>query len=617
MSSTKRRHVIVELVDKCQITTKLDNIILMGGAGPCPILSINDHVLIRVRIPNGPHPLDKGGSCDCYIPGVILALPENIRKGHALYSAVVYNGKSVTCSRRGIIKISKSKYLDICNFIKSKSQMATKSKDASDSHSKVSSRQSSIHIPQANDSPCSAHSTNSLHTYVSALSVHSQSESTASSGTANQSHTESRISPAQSQSGISSLPSLDRKQDKMLTSQKSEDIGRILELQQSQRELLEQQQRDLDTIQLRQQEMEARLKLSNKVDDAESRQEVEEAANNSLDSNTLSNSREIPPPVGDGDDGDDGGDGGDVKEASLVPVTFDQAVNTDTWTEDRGVGTDPMMESRGVGTEWSESETDSDSDIIPLGRSLDHCIMTSTPIPSLTPSPQFLTPLATPTHHSSHYPSPSPTPSTIDLTPSHDPPLDNEPDDQHSKTTPPNSTLDHPSSTIGDLPQLGYYSNAEKDPLVNQHVLARWPDDGWYYRGVVIKPLGQMWYQVMDASEDVETIHALDIIIDMQDALKPLQVGDTVAGLHPHFPYSYAPGKITGIAADGYHISLKLYDDTESLLPRQEVYHLAKAKHLQDIEYLKSREQAWMGQEVVARRDKDGLYLPGRCMFPV
>ena len=120
-----------------------------------------------------------------------------------------------------------------------------------------------------------------------------------------------------------------------------------------------------------------------------------------------------------------------------------------------------------------------------------------------------------------------------------------------------------------------------------------------------------MWYQVQDASQDTENIHAVDILIDLQDAQKPLAVGDTVTALHPCYEHSYAPGRVTGMAADGFHFSVTLYDGTEGFLPRQEVYHLAPAKHSDDVRYLRRREEAWVGQAVLARRDKDGLYVPG------
>jgi hypothetical protein len=165
--------------------------------------------------------------------------------------------------------------------------------------------------------------------------------------------------------------------------------------------------------------------------------------------------------------------------------------------------------------------------------------------------------------------------------------------------------------TLTPRRQLFPAEEAEQDPLINQYVLARWPDDGWYYRGLVVRHLEQMWYQVADSTQDIETIHALDIIIDLHDAQKPLHTGDTVAALHPSYDFSYAPGQVTGTTTDGLHFTVQLYDGIKTFLPRQEIYRLAPAKHSQDVQYLKKREKAWVGQVVVARRGKDGLYTQG------
>ena len=353
----------------------------------------------------------------------------------------------------------------------------------------------------------------------------------------------------------------------------------------------------------------------------------------------------------------------ELEEAELArPVTCEQAINTDAWTQEVGVVTDPIMTSTAVGTECDAMELElnleanlttpsdtpkkkavtpnSDQDLdpnlatpqgtprrsiktpnsepemepdlktpqetplrvtaeerdsrldpdleTPRSRTPSECSETvPTPVPTLPPSPQH-----------SPLPTPSLTPTRQHLR-SHSPNLD----DLDDNTTPTNSSF------------LMYPK--EEDPLINQHVLARWPDDGWYYRAIVVRPVGQLWYQVKDASQDVETIHVLDIIIDLQDAQKPMAVGDTVAALHPNYDYSYAPGRITGMAADGFHFSVKLYDGAEAFLPRQDVYHLAQAKHQRDVEYLRTREKAWVGQAVLARRDKDGLYLPGKSLRPI
>ena len=90
-----------------------------------------------------------------------------------------------------------------------------------------------------------------------------------------------------------------------------------------------------------------------------------------------------------------------------------------------------------------------------------------------------------------------------------------------------------------------------------------------------------------------------------------MQVGSTVVALHPDYASSYAPGHVTAIhttADPVLHYSVQLYDGSSSFLPRHEVYNLPPDKHKSDVEYLHSREKAWLGQEVTARSERNGFY---------
>ena len=640
VKSPERSHIVVQLVDKEEINVPLSDAILVGGASPCPMLNVNDYVLVRVRRQNGPHPSRENGLCDFYIPGFINVLPEDVRKGYAFYSVLVLSGKSVTCSRHGIVKIGRSKYKEICNFIKDiSSNRPSKTKKSDDpetssshSHTSISgSSRSCIHIPCGhNDSPpINSNSQKTGSTVASSPTQGTPTQSRMSSGQSTRSS--SRESSAQGTSrsqhegeGIA---------DHLTVGE----LEQILEQQKAQRELLEQQQRELSAMQYRQHQLEAELKQKK----GEEIEESEEMASNVIIESQLSvhNERgELESPIyhqteastmttdltqdlSPGTFQPQQNSNRDLAPPShrcdLAPpvVMCDLGINTDAWTQERATETDPITESRGVGTEWSQSESESDSGDVPdmplekmsnspnpahsndagVSTSPDHHhnidtspdrspmktpTLTLTPISSLTPSPCHSTP--------GHFSQTSIHPTLV-----------------ASPTTP---TAD---LTISALEGLNTHNLEEEDPLVNQHVLARWPDDGWYYRGVVVQSLGELWYQVEDASHDADKIHALDIITDLKDAQKPIQVGDTVAALHPHYDFSYAPGKVTGITSEGLHYSVELYDGTKSFLPRQDLYHLAQAKHFKDVEYLKTKEKAWVGKDVVARRDETGLYLPG------
>ena len=103
------------------------------------------------------------------------------------------------------------------------------------------------------------------------------------------------------------------------------------------------------------------------------------------------------------------------------PATCDQGMNTGPWMEDRSMNTEPATESRCVGTEWSDLSSNCSS-------------------------------------VSDHEDSPS---DYVDGPPLHTQPTESTP-------VPP------PSLPADSLPA---------DSLLGQQVLARWPDDGWYYRG--------------------------------------------------------------------------------------------------------------------------------------
>lgn len=579
-----RNTVSVELVDKQVLTSPLTDVILTGGARPCPQLRLTDHVLVRVRTYQGPHPSKINGSCDFYVPGVVLSLPESTRTGHLLYSVLVYNRKSVTCSRQGIVKIGEHKYSEMCDFIKTCSKprdLASKvSHHPSPSSSSSSSSRSSLHT----FSRTSIHIPMGSSPYHTSSPVHScPVSSRRSSAKSRQSHSSSSRKGGERGRG-GGLSEVQKSSE--APPQSSEEILWLLEQHKNQREELEQQKRDLSSLQVRQQELEREVQAKRLQDletqlqskkEEELRTRLEELEKNLQRRKERGVEEEEAPATPQAVTG--GGSipvrtawiagylpmsgGGQsavppsLQEVEVVdgPVSAsEQGVNTEAWTEERGTVTDPMMESRGVGTEWSQSEVETESETTEMSH------------PSLTPISSNLSPSLV------HSLSPSPA-----------------------------------SQTEADKLSI----EAENDPFVAQHVLARWPDDGWYYRAEVLRPVGQMWYQVKDASQDVETIHAQDILTDLKDSQEPLQTGDTVAALHPYYDYSYAPGKVSGVTSDGFHFSVKLYDGVENFLPRQEIYHIAQGKYLKDVEYLKEREAAWVGKAVIARRDKDGLFLPG------
>ena len=91
-------------------------------------------------------------------------------------------------------------------------------------------------------------------------------------------------------------------------------------------------------------------------------------------------------------------------------------------------------------------------------------------------------------------------------------------------------------------------------------VLARWDDDGWYYRGTILT-LGRETgaYVVADATEGVATIWRENILTDDDDAERELTSEAAVVALHPNFARSYAPGVVLAIHPD-MSILIRFFD---------------------------------------------------------
>ncbi|KAK3738170.1 hypothetical protein QZH41_019678, partial [Actinostola sp. cb2023] len=141
-------------------------------------------------------------------------------------------------------------------------------------------------------------------------------------------------------------------------------------------------------------------------------------------------------------------------------------------------------------------------------------------------------------------------------------------------------------------------------------VLARWADEGWYYRGTVRQDCGDGTFFIEDSVGDLEQIPRIDIITDEDDADNVIKGGDPVVGLHPSFSYSYAPGVVIGLEDDNMH-QVRYYDGIEAMVPREELYMLSTDKFETDCAYILACEESLVGQAVVTRNDDDGTFHLG------
>lgn len=378
---TDRCNAIVEFADGQQQCTPSRHVLAVGGAGPCPTLRLGDRVLVRVRMKKGGAHPSSSGSCDYYIPAEVRVLPADPRRGHALYSVVAFNGRSVTSARKGIMKISEARYTVTCKYIQSKLANSLVEEERT---------QTSIGLPR---SP--AHSTATT--------------------------TDIPTPSPELTNGHQSLP--------------ASPLQTVLGQQKIHEERLDQQLSAITTLQEQQMKMQAQLaesKSGKTWDEGETHSEVGKAAETwtkagepSAVHHKETDTENDQPPSSPSTAGHfftssttkNGWIMGYLSQPPLdLAATCDQGINTEPWTEERGTNTDPIMESHCVGTEWSDLSSDSAEDTSPP----------HTPL-ARSPSP-------------SEFVDGEPTP----VLPS-------------SRSTPP-------------------------DPPTGQ-VLARWPDDGWYYRG--------------------------------------------------------------------------------------------------------------------------------------
>jgi hypothetical protein len=57
-----------------------------------------------------------------------------------------------------------------------------------------------------------------------------------------------------------------------------------------------------------------------------------------------------------------------------------------------------------------------------------------------------------------------------------------------------------------------------------EEVLAKWEDDGWYYRSIVKESLGNYLYKIEDSLKDNEQIYREDIISEIDDSTYSFKV---------------------------------------------------------------------------------------------
>ena len=178
-------------------------------------------------------------------------------------------------------------------------------------------------------------------------------------------------------------------------------------------------------------------------------------------------------------------------------------------------------------------------------------------------------------------------------------------DDDISLSSSSSSSLD---STDTELQQ----QSEEKDVsslVPGDMVLARWSDEGWYFRGQ-IKSKTKTGYIVKDNNGDEEDIALANILVDKVDSSKLLIGDDFVIALHPHYSFSYAPGQIIS-TEDNWLYQVRLFDETECSVHREELYRISAEQYQNDSEYIKKIQDELLGSFIVTRDNEDGLFKQG------
>lgn len=150
-----------------------------------------------------------------------------------------------------------------------------------------------------------------------------------------------------------------------------------------------------------------------------------------------------------------------------------------------------------------------------------------------------------------------------------------------------------------------------------EEVLARWPDDGWYYRSVIKEHLGNFRYRIEDGLRDEEEMERENIISEYHDSHDSLESGDPVVALHPEYAFSYAPGQIVKVADDLTKVVVRFYDFVEAVVFREDVYKLNRLKFERDVNAIIELEKRWVGQTVVARNNYSNVYELGKVISRV
>ena len=180
--------------------------------------------------------------------------------------------------------------------------------------------------------------------------------------------------------------------------------------------------------------------------------------------------------------------------------------------------------------------------------------------------------------------------------------------------------INHQIENIKPKKQLSIYEELEQmrvrlpELSIGEEVLAKWSDDGWYYRSLVKQNCGNYKYKIEDVNKVSLELSREDIISESDAENNILEVLDPVVALHPSYSFSYAPGIIIKIA-NNLSLLVRFYDGLEAIVNKEEVYKIPVFKFEYDVDIIVSLEKRWVGQTVIARNPYSFVYELGFVFF--
>jgi len=634
------RYLEVDFDNGDRQVTSVRYVIPIGGARPCPTLKVGDYVFVKSNLPTEIDDDIVPEFDYCYVPGIVQVTPLRHRSASKCYTVLRHNGSKVTVLRNDLIKTTRSRFIFACRFIRDAELAAHKgtspvvrypaeeeklepsraSSAASSHQSSVSSRSS--HSSKTGSSRSSRKSSEGSNRDSQGSSTRKTNGTSTSSSSSHSSSKDTSpvVTPEgtpRSQSPIpieqpDHSPEIEEKMKSMLEefkkSMEEEYLQKMNDLDEKKKKLdelhdellkqkddqrksqgnIEEEQRKLQEKhqELIQRQLDQQHENQKRLIEDQSRlhQQQEEllrkqkTQHEELLQSQLNQSRSLNLQY--------------LRLANKRPMNVkDQEIETENNSIDQETETEVNSEDKHTETEKSDSK---DSQTSPMQ-----------------------------SRRSSNANDEEAGEDAVSNAPSHS----GDDKDENGGETPTEIKMfvrdgsEAVLLTKGDRGLLLSRQPSEVDPAVvvqdlprpiseGEEVLARWSDDGWYYRGTIKEDCGKTIYAVEDTVGNVEKIVRDDIITDEDDADNIINAGDTVVALHPRFPYSYAPG-VVWQKRDDSDMRVRFYDEEEAKVAREEMYLLSNEKFERACAYIFACEDGLVGQAVIARNDGDGMFYLG------